>query len=614
MDPDELKVLAEVDTGKQDDNPTSLAVGQSVGGYTFVYAGVNSNSGAAQKGKNEHFRMYAMGKKGKGGKASIEEASRAKLFSSKDKATYQRVLRLSRPSPDGTQLGAAATGFGEPNELVIFDAVIGEKSKGTRGVLQLENEAEDVDIIQTGPEEYLVAYCDNNQVFLKGISGTADNTEDSAGVYTIPGEEDGNGGFTKSNHTFRALRFLTPEFVAVLVNKPQRSGAYVRILRIMASTTGPTARVAQTLNLPRKVGQATGFAVSNLHPPVIPGTKQANTQYIFAVADGTNVSIASMDYKVMGGNSIVYQPRNLARIQDVHPLQITGMAFQSVSPALANARMPQILRLASVSVGNTVVVQSIPIYKKDEDTHYTVAMKPTINDGPSARGIISTLGLVFVAFMIQIILELADKSPKILDAKNTMPSIVVRFFSEDPESRYNVEKRKHMMHKFGYRPDQNDYQRKAGSGGVPTFQEFAEHPIASILDSLRSESMDGQHIVIRPSTPEHTDGGDVKEVTEEHLVTFNAEDGEQAREAVEKDITAKRKAAGVRAHLHDEEEHGPVEHVGKTWEELGDAQKKAWIERLKEVGEWAGELPATMFKGVLFSEIAGVVGRGVAGN
>lgn len=603
-------MLAELDIGKQNDNPTSLAVGQSVGGYTFVYAGVNS-----EKGKNEHFRMYAMGKKGKGGKASIEEASRARLFSSKDKATYQRVLRLSRPSPDGTQLGAAATGFGEPNELVIFDAVIGEKSRGTRGVLQLEKEAEDVDIIQTGPEEYLVAYCDNEDVYLKGISGSAQNTEDAISVYTMPGIDDGNGGTTRAGHSFRALRFLTPEFVAVLVNKPQRGGAYVRILRIMASTTGPTARVAQTLSLPKKVSQATGFAVSNLHPPTIPGTKQENTQFIFAIADGTNVSVASMDYKVHGGNAIVFQPRNLARVLNVHPLQITGMVFQSVSPALANARMPQILRLATVSVGNTVVVQSIPIWKKDEDGHYTVALKPTTNGGPSPRGVLSTLGLVLVAVMIQIILELADKSPKLFNARETMPSIVVRFFSEDPESKYNVEKRQHLMQKFGYTKDsidkQHDEQHQASSGGVPTFQEFAEHPIASILDSLRSESMDGQHIVISPSSPGNTDGGEVVEVTEEHLVTFNAEDGEQAKEAIEKDIRYKRNKAAIEAHLHDEEAHGKVE--GKTWEELGEEQKKAWIERLKEIGEWAGELPVTMFKGVIFSEIAGAVGRGVAG-
>ena len=94
-------------------------------------------------------------------------------------------------------------------------------------------------------------------------------------------------------------------------------------------------------------------------------------------------------------------------------------------------------------------------------------------------------------------------------------------------------------------------------------------------------------------------------------MTFNAEDGEQAKEAVKKDIAIKRKNAAVHAHLHDEEKHGKVE--GKTWEKLSEAQKKAWIGRLKEIGEWAGELPVTMFKGVIFSEIAGAVGRGVAG-
>ena len=604
MDPDHLQPVAELDIGKKDDNPTALAVGQSVGGYTFVYAGVNT--GGATGKSNKHFRMYAMGKKNGTGKTIIEEQSSAPLFSSKDKSTYQRVLRLSRASPDGMQLGAAATGFGAPHELVIFDAVIGEKSRGVRGSLELEKEAEDVDIIQTGPEEFLVAYCDNQEVFLKAFGASKEiDQQDAVCVYEMPQMEDGNGGMKKAGHNFRALRFLTPEFIAVLVNKPQNGGAYVRILRIMASTTGPTARVAQTLGLPSKVKKATGFAISNLHPPAVPGSKQQNTQFVFAIADGTSISIASMDYKVMGGNAIVYQPRNLIRVVDVHPMSITGMAFQFVSPTLAHARMPQILRLASVSVGQTVVVQSIPIYKNDGDEHYTVALKPSTNGGPSARGVISTLGMIFVAFMIQVILELADKSPRVLNARNTMPSIVVRFFEADPESKFNVEQREHFQRRL-----------MGHAGGLSketkeTFKEFGEHPIATILGSLKKESADGQHIVVRPSTPEHTDGGHVEEVVEEHITTFNADDASEAREAIQKDMRIKRN--NIQAELHDEEAHGPLEHQGKTWEELGEEQKEKWIERLKEVGEWAGEVPVALFKGVVFGEIGAAVGRGVAG-
>ncbi len=582
MDPDKLQEIATLDIGKEDDNPTSLAVGQAVGGYTFVYAGVNSNPKDAEKGNNEHFRMYALGKK-KAGKTNIEEASRARLFTSTDKATYQRVLRLSRPGPNGSQLGAAATGFGEPNELVIFDSLTTPKSKGTRGILQLDQEAEDVDIIQIGPEEYMIAYCNASQIFLKTISNRTD-TEDALCIYEVPGLSQG----IKPLPAFRSIRFITPEFVAVLINNPQRGGALVRILRIMAGTDEPAARVAQTLALPRKgknkVQQATGFAVANLNPAEVAGGKQGNTQFVLAIADQASISIAAMDYQVVGGTAIVTQPRLLICEKDVHPMQITGIAFQFVPPSLSKARMPQILRLASVSVGNTVVVQSIPIYRDKESPHYKVALQPYV-EGIKGTGILATLSLIMVAALIQIILELAGRSPNLLNAEKNLPPIVVRFFSQDPVNQ-------------PWTPD----QRAISTPSIPTLKEFAEHPIASILDSLRSESADGQHIIIRPSIPESTDEG----VEEDRLASFNKDDTEQAKEAVEQDIHAK-----IHAHLHDEEVHGPAE--GKTWERLGDEQKKAWLARMNEVEQWAGGLPPAIFKGVIFSEIAGAVGRGVAG-
>lgn len=586
--------LAEVDTldiGKDNDNVTSLAVGGTVDNATFVYAGVNSGPAELEKGKNEHFRIYVMGKSTGGKRAGIEEASRATLFKSKDKSTYQRILRLSRPHADGAQLGAAATGFGAPHELVIFDSIVANpRAGGRRGVLELDKEAADVDVIEIGKNNYLVAYCDNHEVYLKQIGGAGD-AEAATSIFAIPGTERDKNATGVA--TFRSLRFLTREFIAVVANRPGRSGAYIQILRIIPSEDGGiTSRVAQTLALHKKIPQASGLTVANLNPPVSVGGKQNNTQFIIAVPDQNSISLISMDYQVLGGASIVTQPRRLTRLKEIHPAQITGISLQFFSPALAAQRATQILRLASVSVEGTTVMHHLPLFKdpKKEDSHYRIALLPENNSGVTPSGLASILGMLFVVLLSQTILELAERVPPYLQARERFPPAVVKFLSGSRRAEGDA---------YAW-----ERTHQASSGGAPTkFLEFAEHPIASLLDSLRAASTDGQQIVIRPSTPEALDGDVID--NSEHLATINKDDAEGAREAVERDIRAK-------IELHDEEVHGKVE--GKTWEELGHEQKEAWLERLREIGHWAGELPQTVFKGVIFSEIAGAVGRGVAGQ
>ncbi|POS74845.1 hypothetical protein DHEL01_v206761 [Diaporthe helianthi] len=50
-----------------------------------------------------------------------------------------------------------------------------------------------------------------------------------------------------------------------------------------------------------------------------------------------------------------------------------------------------------------------------------------------------------------------------------------------------------------------------------------------------------------------------------------------------------------------------------SWEDLVPEQKEAWKDRLRRAGHWAEEHGETIFKGVLFGELAGVVGGIVAG-
>jgi len=52
----------------------------------------------------------------------------------------------------------------------------------------------------------------------------------------------------------------------------------------------------------------------------------------------------------------------------------------------------------------------------------------------------------------------------------------------------------------------------------------------------------------------------------------------------------------------------------KKWESLSDAQKKSWKRKLVDTGYWAESQGENVLKGILFSELAGVVGNMVAGT
>jgi len=171
----------------------SLAVGQKKGTATLVYAGVNSSPQDMAKGKNTHFRVYGIepygGAKGKGrgeGNAvaeekpsacKIEELGRSSLFQSKEKDVYQRITRLSKPYPNQAQLGAVCSGLAKTtNEIVLFDTST-NSPPNSRGGVESNREAVDVDFIQTGDDEYLFAYCDVHDVYVKKITSKTDEDE-----------------------------------------------------------------------------------------------------------------------------------------------------------------------------------------------------------------------------------------------------------------------------------------------------------------------------------------------------------------------------------------------------------------------------------------------------
>ncbi|OLN83419.1 hypothetical protein CCHL11_02982 [Colletotrichum chlorophyti] len=536
---DELRISGEIDLSRNEDSVMTLAVGPKKGKISYVYAGINSSPADVEKGKNEHFRVFGIEQSKARMSAgtntaalSLAELSRTALFSHSDadKDAYQRILRLSSPFGDKPQVGAVATGLAKESQIAIFE--VSPASPGApkmRGRLELSREATDLDVIQTGDDQYQVAYCDEGELFVVNITKTAIDGPHSA--YTI--KEDGAG----ITPLFRAIRYLSPGFILAVCNLPKRTGVVLLGIRL-PTKKDENGRLAASAKLPRAVTQATTFAVRNLSPPAAPDAKIGNAQFVVAVAgQDRSISIYTLEHKSHSSLELLVDLKPLTTLKEVHPLQITNVALSVFSPPKTTAR-PQYLKVASVSMKNTVVVHSI-LLKKFTDREaplrkggpprpqrYAVALQPSKY---TRRNIsIATFVILLLAVLLQLGLESSGAiRPRILSSHGSVVNVPNEF-------------------------------------------------LTSLIGDVHA--LQGDPIVIREDavSPTH----------------------------VEEDPVPRFQAA-----VHDEEVYGPA----VSWDDLAPQQKKLWKERLAKAGHWTQNMGESVFKGILFGELAGAVGRAVGG-
>lgn len=393
-----------------------------------VYAGVNSSPTDLKAGKNEHLRAIAIDPTktraaGKSvGSAHLSEASRTALFAATHPEEYQRLLRLAPPSASGTQLGVAASGLGKDYQIALFETSASSSVPKGKGRLEIEKEANDVDVIQTGDDAYQVAYCHDYELHTmdvrKGVSS------EPTRVYVTP--EDVGTGTPRA--TFRAIRYLTPSFVLAIANLPRRKGVVLQALRL-PSKPNEKARVAVYTRLPKHVAQATALASQNLSPPTTRGGKTDRTQFVIAVAGhDSSLSLFTLEHKSAEGLDMLFDLLPLTTLREVHPLQITGLSFSKFAPPSKGATArAQAVKLASISMVNTVVVHAIPLRKELDSSvrarkngpprkaRYVVAAK---SKRPSSQGLVVALTLIVAILAIagQVVLEVTGRSQPVLGA------------------------------------------------------------------------------------------------------------------------------------------------------------------------------------------------------
>ncbi|KAM0324364.1 hypothetical protein ACHAQA_008145 [Verticillium albo-atrum] len=561
------RIAAEADLSRDEDAVNTLAIGQKKPGGgnkapVFVYAGINSSPAELEKGKNEHFRVFTLAPtSGKSEKtahtAILNEVSRTALFdhSEGDKETYQRLLRVSPPNPERPgqmQVGAVATGFAKQAQITIFEVTPGQPPK-SRGVLEISREATDLDVIQTSDDSFQVAYCDEREIFV--INVTKDDVTGPDLAYSMP--EDGTG----VQPSFRAIRYLSTGFIMALSNLPRNSGVCLNGIRL-PSKVNEEGRLAVSAKLPRFMTRAASFAVRNVNASPAPGVRLGDTQFVIAVASFQTISIFTLEHRSTPNLNVLIELVPVMALKEVHPLNITSLALSVFTPPKAPNPTNLVLNLASVSLNNDVAIHTIPLkkLKQDAPARKTGPPRPNRYAVALAAPNKSTRPIILLTIVVLILAAIAQY----VINSGVDPS---KFFPKDTMKPSNAPVAQAVV------PE------------VLTPGDFLARllPEAPVLK-------EGEVYVIR-----------------EDGVTGAAADADLETAQGKENVAVPPK---ILAELHDDTLAGKP---AQSWEELSAEQKVLWKARLEDAGHWAEHLGTGVFKGLVFSQIAGAVGQAVGG-
>lgn len=553
--PNELTNTAELELSAEEDNVTSVAVGPRRNKSTIVYAGVNGSPEDAKRGNNQHFRVLGIdpssGKASKTSGVRIAETSRHALFTSTDPNTYQRILRVTQPYTGLHQLGALATGLSKDSQIVLFDVPPSGAAWKPRGLLDTPDEAMDLDVVQTGPDTYQLAYCDKHDIFTVEVS--QDGVTDPKLVYSLPNDE----GPT-SRPSFRSIRYLNSDFIFAVVNDANRKGVVLHGYRL-PKPEQESARLAVVKRLPKSVTQSTGLAVRNLSPTGSPTEAQGDSQYVVAVAgNDSSISLLTLDYKIISNVDLLANLAPFHTVKSAHPAGITGLTFSSVPPAPKRSKSESdvstrsedvSIKLASVSMANTAVVHSIPLKKfmdrstsrdtaTPEQVRYVVALKSE-RDTLGWRLLFATiLMFTFVICIGLTIIEAKGWGEPLLGTNRILPaSWTVPLTNKGPV--------------------------------------IGSQTLGDLLTGVQPEAH--EKVIIRQQHDHHADLAAV----DVHGLPV-----------------------AWKAEIHDAETHGPA----KSWDELDEKDQHVWRERLQKTGHWVEGMSETVLKGIVFGEIGGAIG------
>jgi glycyl-tRNA synthetase len=564
---EEVSEIMDIDLSRDEDSVTSLAVVDSSEASATIYAGINSSAAEQEADNNEHLRSFRIeyppktkaeedteGNEKSKYKAKTTALGKASLFkgsSAAKKETYQRITRLSPATQDGkARIAALASGLAPRGQLLLLNALTKPAPSMVVDRIDLsKDEAADVDMIEDDSGDLLVAFCTADDVLVyRAKRGSSSASNMPYYVHTIPPKDVFD--FDQKRPSLRSLRFLTPNRLLLLQNRPNRTGVDLLVLHLNDTALG-------TVTFQKRLHKSMKAAVA-LTICILSKSHTGEKQFAIAVA-GSDISIEvlTLDYTPTKGLS---KFTTLRTLRNVHPLQMTALTFSTFFPPpmpVTATTPPQHIKLASVSMGNTVAVHTFPLYPhpptKTRTPRY-VLTKPGISETISqAFAVFFAIVVVcFAAFLLQAFLEIRGGSPAHLGAAEYLPAGLRRAL-EQP------------------------FVALSHNPVLPT-----EIPIVRSTNR-RLRDLLGHH-----------------------------ETHKELSEATGKNIMVRDVGTDISAELHHDEE--TLKRDGKRWEELSEPEKRAWRKKLVDTGRWAAEEGETVLKGVFFGELAGIVGGIVGGG
>lgn len=598
-----ITTAAEIDLSRGEDSVQSIANLATRDGL-ITFAGINSSQADQDAGKNEHLRSfdirYPPRKKLKSEKPDGDETgtitplgkrSFFRASSAAKKETYQRILRLSpaqKRESGSKRIGAIATGMAKESELVVFDATLAAPDAPdiiTRISLPEKDEAADLDIAEIIPSEFSIVYCTDNDIYeqtLKYDFGAKKVEKTPAGprrIHEMPSPDVPES--IKTRPKFRSVRFLNGQNIITLVNKPNKSGAELRLYHMYP--TGPAFMSLQK-SLPKRMTQAVSMDVCALDVD-----KNGTQQIVVAVA-GQDISIEvyTTNYQ---RNSGTFSPfKHYLTLREVHQHQMTKICFSpfhspprapdvpsnTTEPGKQSSNQvsdssahpgPQYIRLASVTYGNTVVVDTFPLSPLDpkaKDSRYVLSHPSDEAWTQYTYILVISMVVLVTAFLLQ--------------------SFVTGFANAGggPYSLLPQRLREHLDTPIYV---VNGYSRLERAGRSAT----------SAVDEALPTQVPG--------------AGRLRDFLATHLSSYG--DASAQRKAL---IVSEGGETGLSMDVHpDREEYLKQDAKAKHWHELDEQQQAVWRERLVQAGEWVEGQGEKVLLGVLFSEYAGMVGQAARG-
>lgn len=510
------------------------------------------------------------------------------------KETFQRVLRLSRKKKsNGPRMGAVATGLAPEGEIVLFKADTSRPGPSDiRGRINLgrKEEAADVDIIELDEVEgqdskFRVAYCTDYHIYVTDVDyNKKENGSEAQCILSTPNPE--AFASSKARPKFRSIRFITPQVLLALQNKPNGTGSELLLLEISGIVT-------LKKRLLKKIKSATALCVAHLDASSPSGIDQ----HAIAVAGAdTSITLLTLDRFISSPKGKV-KFRAHSVFPTVHPASITSLAFSTFTPpsTVWKDTPAQYLKLASTSIANTCVVHTLPLSPypsppKPNTTARYLLTPPTRSN--IAQNTVSTLVALFAialgAFFLQAFTEIRGGTPEYLGAKGWLSENVHDWIARP------------YMFEDGYASAASDYlggQLSAASATASAVSAAAAPPLHAV-ESAASKAQ--KKLGLRDLLQQRNLGSDTSDSANEGtdiIVRHAPEEGGET---------------ALSAELRDANEIVKGEHKAKRWEELAEHEKLVWKDRLVNSGQWTLEEGESVLRGIFFSGLAHVVG-GIVG-